>query len=376
MTQLAPANVLVVDDNPANLISLKGILKAPDINVVTAASGNEALGLLLEGSYACILLDVQMPGMTGLDVARLLKEDPQLHSVPTIFMTAHHQDETDIFKGYEFGAVDYLMKPVEPAIVRAKVRVFADLFRKQQLILQLNTAMQESHDEVSQFTKVVAHDLKEPVRLVETYSRLLESAVSLPQEATTYLGFMVENARRITHLLDGLVGFLNVRDAKDIREGVDVNTVVAEITSELRERMEAQGARIVTDDLPMISGDRGQIRLLFRNLFDNALRFHGKENVTIQVSATRLKDEYIFSIVDNSAGIERRHHDRIFELFQKLEGGPESGTGVGLALTRLIVEKHGGRIWLDSTPGKGSTFYFSIPAREYQQGALAGAIRA
>lgn len=364
---LPPANVLLVDDRYENLVSLKAILESPELNIVTANSGNEALAKVLEMSFACILLDVEMPHLSGWEVAQILNQDPVLQSVPIILVSAYRKEDLDVFKGYESGVVDYLIKPVEPAIVRGKVRVFADLFRKQQMILQLNESLQLANEDLRQFTKVAAHDLKEPARMVAMFCQLAERGVKEKgkEAALEHLGVAVEGARRMCSLIDDLVAFLNVRDNSYRRQLVDLGKVVEEVIQENSEMIGTRSAHVECDSLPLVYGNRAELKLVVSNLLTNALQFRGDAPLSVSFSAQPLNGEVVISVKDTSEGLDRQLSDRIFELFHR--GDPQAegtGNGLGLALCRQVVEKHGGRIWVESSKGKGNTFFFSLPEYE------------
>ncbi len=216
--------------------------------------------------------------------------------------------------------------------------------------------------ELAEFASVASHELKEPLRMVEKYSELLAHDLEgkLDEESQKSLGFILDGARRMDALIEGLLSFSRVDTGWQTFKACDCNTLVEEALHRLEDEIRETGAEIQREGLPTILGDPSELSQVFQNLIGNALRFRGERSPRIRISVLQAEEEWIFSIKDNGIGIDPRQAETIFEIFKRLH--PEiEGTGIGLAICRRIVEKHGGRIWVESTPGRGSTFSFTIP---------------
>jgi len=222
-----------------------------------------------------------------------------------------------------------------------------------------------SNRELEQFAYVASHDLKEPLRMVTSYLRLLEKKYGerLDEKAGQYINFAVDGAERMDRLIDGLLRYSRITSRSADFVMVDTNAVFAEAVANLEQAIRESGAEVTRDGLPQVRGDEMQLMMLMQNLIGNALKYR-KEGLPpwVHVTANREGREWVFAVRDNGIGIEPEHHARIFQIFQRLHTQKEyPGTGIGLASCKKIVEHHHGRIWLESIPGEGSTFFFSIP---------------
>ncbi|WP_243688394.1 sensor histidine kinase [Geotalea toluenoxydans] len=231
---------------------------------------------------------------------------------------------------------------------------------------RLITELQRSNAELQQFAYVSSHDLQEPIRMVTSYVQLLQKRYQgkLDEKAEMYISFIVEAAHRMSSLINDLLALSRVGRREREFMPVETELVVKEALDNLRVAMEESGARITKDPLPMVMGDPVQLLQLFQNLIGNAIKYRKKEvTPEVQISAERKKNQWLFGIHDNGIGIEPQYHDKIFVIFQRLHQREEyQGTGIGLAICQKIVENHGGMVWVESTPGEGSTFYFTLPA--------------
>jgi PAS domain S-box-containing protein len=225
--------------------------------------------------------------------------------------------------------------------------------------------LQRSNADLEQFAYVAAHDLQEPLRMVASYTELLGERYRgrLDERADKYIRYAVEGAKRMQQLVNDLLAFSRVgtqgKPPRPTRSDVAVNSVL----DALRGRIAETGAQVVCGALPMIDADEVQLRQLFQNLVGNALKFRGSEPPVVQIDAIPQGGRWLFSITDNGIGIEPEYAEKVFQMFQRLhERGKYDGSGIGLAIAKKIVERHGGRIWFASEPGKGTTFYFTFPA--------------
>jgi two-component system, sensor histidine kinase and response regulator len=381
----ARAGVLMVDDRPDNLLALEAILQPLELHLVRASSGEEALKHLLNEDFAVILLDVQMPGMDGFETAAHIKQRDRTRDIPIIFLTAISREVQHQLRGYDAGAVDYLAKPFEPEVLRAKVAVFVDLWAKNQLLqrqselleqrLQERDRAQEalaaqaielerSNAELEQFAHVVSHDLQEPLHSLAGFLELLadQHADQLDDDGKLYIERAMSGADRMRQLVRDLLEYARVSTRNQPFGQVDMARLVDEILADLHDDLEGLTVRV--GELPTVEGDAFQLSQLIRNLTENAVKFRSERPAELIIGAERRGDEWLFSFEDRGIGIDPRFAIHVFTIFQRLHGRDEyAGTGVGLAISKKIVERHQGRIWVESEPGDGATFFFTLPAR-------------
>ncbi|MDI6726565.1 MAG: ATP-binding protein [Smithellaceae bacterium] len=379
MMQEVIGNILLVDDREENLLALAEVLEPLGQNLITALSGQEALDhILRDEEIALIVMDIRMPTMDGYETAALVRGREKSRHIPIIFITAFSDSQMDILKGYEVGAADYIIKPFVPEIVRSKVGVFVDLFKLRkatqmhleeaaQLNRKLNRTNLElarSNRELEEFAYVVSHDLQEPLRAVTNYLGLLErrSAGQFSEDALRFIRHAVDGASRMRELITDLLDYSRVHTKEAAFGEVDSGTVLGRVMDGMKAAVEESGARVTHDDLPVVVANEFQLAQLLQNLIGNALKFRGAAQPRVHVSAAPQAGEWLFSVADNGIGVAPEHCERVFGLFQRLHTRSEyPGTGLGLAICKKIVERHGGRIWVKSIPGRGSTFFFTLP---------------
>jgi PAS domain S-box-containing protein len=226
--------------------------------------------------------------------------------------------------------------------------------------------LERSNKELEQFAYVASHDLQEPLRMVSSYTQLLERRykAKLDSAAQEFIAYAVDGAKRMQRLIQDLLSFSRVSTRGNSFKPTDCNVVLGRARADLKMLIEENNALVTNYELPTVMADEMQLLEVLQNLIGNAIKFRNKESPRIHVSAKKNKNEWVFSVRDNGQGIEPRYHDRIFVIFQRLHTKKEyPGTGIGLAICKRIVERHGGRIWMESEVGKGSTFYFTIPVR-------------
>jgi len=238
-----------------------------------------------------------------------------------------------------------------------------ELIRVQNNLREMINKLKISNRELEQFAYVASHDLQEPLRMVSSFTQLLERRYKkqLDDDADDYIGFVVEGAKRMKQLIDDLLAFSRLNtDAREF-EPILMEVALDDVLMNLKAAIKENNAEITHDKLPIINGDPIQINQILQNLIGNSIKFHGDKPPRIHISAQELENEWLFTIKDNSIGIDLRHQQQIFSIFKRLHTREEyPGTGIGLSICKRIVERHGGHIWLESEPGKGSTFYFTI----------------
>jgi two-component system sensor histidine kinase/response regulator len=381
----------MVDDEPKNLLALEAVLDSLGHELVRAESGKEALRCLMRDDYAVILLDVQMPEMDGFETATIIRSRERTRYTPIVFLTAVGKTEAEIFRGYEVGAVDYLLKPFAPEILRYKVTVLVELHQKNEKIAQLNVELSElnadlerrvfertlaleqrsaellkSNQELAQFAAVASHDLQEPLRTMGTYLELFftRNSANIDGEDKETLEVVMDSAKRMRQLISDLLVFSQVGHGEQRMEMVDCGDLVAQILEQLKGLVESQGAVIEVGALPKVYAQPVLLGQVFQNLIGNALKFKGHDPAKVRLGAESRGQEIVFWVKDNGIGVDGRYFDKIFKLFRRLHTKDEyEGSGLGLSICKKIVEMHGGRIWLESVPGSGSTFYFSLPSK-------------
>jgi len=271
---------------------------------------------------------------------------------------------------------DGTLFPVEVSAIAAEFEgqmfmygVVRDISERKRAELELKKkgeGLARSNSELEQFAYVASHDLKEPLRMVSSYLQLLsrKHSQSLDAEANEFVAFAVEGANRMYALIDDLLTYSRVGTREETLGEIDLESVFALVTTNLEVLIRETGAEIVHTPLPVVFADTLQMTQLFQNLIGNALKFKSDRKLRITIDAQSRKDDWLFTVSDNGIGISPEYAERIFVLFQRLHTKEKyPGTGIGLAICKKIVERHGGRIWVESREGKGSTFYFTIPKR-------------
>jgi signal transduction histidine kinase len=378
----AKVSILLVDDEPRNLTALVAVLEGLGHRLVLARSGKEALRCLIREDFALVLLDVLMPDMDGFETAALIRSRPRSRDVPIIFLTAGGRTEAEQFRGYEVGAVDYILKPFIPEVLRSKVRVFEELYRKTEQLRELNATLESrvlerthaaeersaelarSNGELEQFAYAASHDLQEPLRTLSNTLQLLERRhrAELPPGAGAYVESAVRAAGRMRELIQALLEYSRMGQ-KDLEFGwLESSAVLSEVLEGLKEAIREKEALVTVGDLPRVRANQALLTQIFQNLVQNALKYCRGRRPEVLVEAEAREDEWLFRVRDNGIGIEAQYLERVFRIFQRLHSREEyPGVGMGLAVCRKAVEKHGGRIWCESEPGVGSTFLFTLP---------------
>ncbi|PXY43544.1 hybrid sensor histidine kinase/response regulator [Flavobacterium hydrophilum] len=404
--------ILIVDDIRANIIALKKTLELHNIEVDTAESGEEALKKILQINYCLIIMDVQMPGLDGFEVVKILSGNKKTKDIPVIFLSALNIEKKYIFKGYETGAVEYITKPVDTDLLILKVKTFLKIYEQQnqlkemkellskevkirkeaqdnlevkitertkELILK-NEELELKNHELQQFAWVVSHDLNEPIRKIQIFIKIIKDLyLAKDDKAVDYVNRTIKSAERMQTLITDLLAYSRL-SSKVQPEKTDLNEVLQEVLSDFDYLIERKNATIKTNVLPTIDSIPSQLRQVFQNLIGNALKFSNNiENPVIEITSELIETKdfdgkpspngsYCRIIVkDNGIGFDEIYLDRIFIIFQSLNDRQSyEGTGIGLAIAKKIIEKHNGLITAKSQIGQGASFIMILPL-EYQE---------
>jgi signal transduction histidine kinase len=363
--------VLLVDDRPENLVALEAVLAPLNVTLLQASSGDDALRHLLTTDVSVILLDVQMPDIDGFETAARIKERERTRNTPIIFLTAISSQHEHVLRGYSTGAVDYLAKPIDPDILRAKVSAFVELDAKTRELERQGEALEATtrelervNGELEQFAYVASHDLQEPLRLVCGYLELLSApeAAALGPEEAEYVRRAMAAAERMSLLIRDLLALSTAGSRPPPSGTADLAKALATALENLAVALTEAGASVQSDPLPDAQGDTDELVRVFQNLVGNAVKFAGDHPPTVRVWAERRTGEWEVCVADDGVGMRSEDTERAFGMFERLDRDRSAGTGLGLALCRKIVERHGGRIWLTSGLGQGTTVHFTVPA--------------
>ena len=361
--------LLLVDDRPENLLALEAVLEPIGLRMVRASSGEEALRQLLVDDIAVIVLDVQMPGLDGFETAAAIKDRERTRDIPIIFLTALSREDEHRMQGYATGAVDYIFKPVDPDLLRAKVGVFVELhlsarkLQEQGEELAARTAeLERSNADLEQFSYIASHDLQEPLRVISGYLELLEEELGdeLDGQAGAWIARTRDSAARMESLVSDLL--LYARAGTDAFEAtvVDLDAALDAACADLGPA--TADARIDGAELGVALGSPSDTRRVLQNLLSNALKYRGEEQAAVTVRSEPQDGMVRVSVTDAGIGVAEQDLRRVFGMFERVEGQPYPGTGLGLAVSRRLVERAGGSIWMERNPGAGVTVSFTLPA--------------
>lgn len=378
-------NIVMVDDQPENLIALEAMLEGLDQRLVPARSGRDALRALLTLDAAVVLLDVKMPDMDGFETAELIRSRERTRDTPIIFLTAADRSEALALRGYAVGAVDYLVKPVIPELVRSKVSVFVELAKKTQLLRwqaeQLRRSEQEARDlaatrallvedleqknrELETFSYAVSHDLRAPLRRIDSFGRaLLEShAGQLDAEGSRFLGHIRESTAHMSELIDDMLSLAQVARTDLRLLPVDLSALAINIAAHLADGDPDRSVELIVRPGLEAVGDARLLRVALQNLLDNAWKFtRERPDARVEFGMMHLESEPVFFVRDNGAGFDPAFSARLFKPFQRLHSAAQfDGTGVGLATVHRVVQRHGGRVWAEAADGHGAMFCFTL----------------
>lgn len=358
--------VLIVEDDEKFARYLELVLSTSSQGHFSAESRStleEGKARLGEGGVDVVLLDLELPGTSGLDTLRAVLED--FPDLPVVVLTGTVQVEEMAVNAVRRGAQDYLFKgSVGEDVLTRCLRYAVERKRGELSLRQKTEELERSNRDLEQFASVVSHDLQAPLRTITSYLELLRERYhgKLDKNADEFIDFTVEGARRMQDLLRDLLQFSRVTMRGQPFSEVDAGQALARVEANLHAAIRESGARVIHDALPVVTADASQLVRLFQNLLDNAIKYRGPAPPRIHVSARGEGHDWVFSVRDNGMGIAPEHHERVFLIFRRLHPRHRyPGTGLGLAMCRRIVERHHGRMWVDSQLGEGATFFFTLP---------------
>jgi signal transduction histidine kinase len=360
-------SLLLVDDVEENLLAVEAALEPLGHRMVRAGSGEEALRHLLKDEFAAVVLDVHMPGLNGFETAEAIRGRERTSDVPIIFLTGVGREDAHRLRGFAAGAVDYVLKPVDPEILRAKVAVFVRLHAAELELRRQRDELARSNADLDQFASVVSHDLLDPVNVISGYLELLRDRLgsSMDGQSAEWMERVSTCAQRVHALVVDLLGYSRVT-AGEAPPGpvlsVNLSDALADATENIEQLIGASGSVVeVVGSLPAVAADHLELCRVFQNLVTNAV-LHGGGPVHVRVSAWEEARQVVIRVSDDGKGLPADQMDRVFGMFERGGGdGPEPRTGLGLAICRRIVGRAGGHIWMEANEGAGLSVLFSLP---------------
>jgi two-component system sensor histidine kinase/response regulator len=415
------ANILLVDDREDKRLAMETIIAGLGENLVKVSSGKEALRCLLNQDFAVILLDVNMPGMDGFETAFLIRQRRRSEHTPIIFVTGISDTETHVSRGYSLGAVDYILTPVLPDVLRTKVSVFVELFKKteqlkrqtewlrmahdelelrvrertselaavnqalqreiaerqhaEQRVLKVNSELERrvlertaelaaANQELEAFSYSVAHDLQAPLRHIESYAQLLTTnfASQIPPEAQEYLQRIGLRGQYMRQLVSDLLNLSCVVKQELVRQPVEIRSLVDEVIAGFQSEIQGRQIEWRVGDLPCLACDPALVKQVFANLISNAIKYtRPRARALIEIGQMKVDGQTFIFVRDDGVGFDMKYVSKLFGVFQRLHASKDfDGTGVGLAIVARIVRKHGGEIRAEGEVNKGATFRFTL----------------
>jgi two-component system sensor histidine kinase/response regulator len=362
--------LLLVDDRAENLLAVEAVLAPLGQRMVRAMSGQQALRHLLTDDISVIVLDVQMPGLDGFETAHHIKQRERTRDIPIIFLTAISQDLEHRLRGYGSGAVDYIFKPVEPEILRAKVAVFLELELKGRMLREQHeqlarqsAELERSNHDLEQFAYIASHDLQDPLRVISGFIELLGERIGAgaDDQAKEWMARITTTAERMSSLIADLLVYARAGGTSAPAEPVDLDAALVAALDHLGPAIAEAGAELRCGPLGSGIGTAADLRQVFQNLVSNAVKFRVPGTTpVVEISAEHSGGVTTVAVRDNGRGVVATLLERAFQMFERLDGDPYPATGLGLAECRKVAERGGNRIWMERNDGPGVTVRFTL----------------
>lgn len=374
---MTKAKILIADDKPENILALAKLIESADVEILSVQSGEEALNLIIDHDFALALLDVQMPGMSGFELAELMRGAERSRSIPIIFVTAANLGPEAVFAGYEHGAVDFLLKPLSPYVVRSKVRVFIDLYRQRLDLIGLKEQAEDASHAKSQFLANMSHEIRTPLGSILGFSELLNHKTLSEADQKTGVETILRNAKLLSRLIDDVLDLSKIEAGCIEVESIPVSLpeLLNDVKAILDFRAQERGIEFHVHGLNVgmhttFLSDPTRIRQVLINVISNAIKFTDKGKVELKVSTRaglQSKTNLRFEISDTGCGLSSEQSERLFHPFSQADSSTTrryGGTGLGLVIARQLARALGGDVILEkSEVNKGSTFVVEIAAR-------------
>ncbi len=370
--------ILIVDDSPENIFTLKTLLELHSFPTDSASSGEEALKKTLKNSYALIILDVQMPGMDGFEVAETLSGNSATKDIPIIFLSAINVEKKYITKGYSSGGIDYVTKPIDPDILLLRVKTFYRLYEQNRILNEMQDSLrleiefrkaaqqeaQAASKRKDEFMSIASHELKTPLASVKAYVQLLDRSLSKDEKIKGYLDRTLAQINKLNSLIVDLLDTSRIENGRlKFNESLfNFNNLLKESVDMIRQIYPDYKIRESGDANVLIKGDQTRLEQVVLNYMTNAIKY--SPDVRELELHAKVEDGFlIVSVKDFGIGIPKENQADVFRKFYRVESTARrfQGLGVGLYICFEIIRRHHGKCWLHSEPGKGSTFYFSLP---------------
>jgi signal transduction histidine kinase len=360
-------NVLIAEDDALTRLMLQRAVAHHGHACLVAHDGRAAWQLFQAHPVDVVISDWLMPLMDGLELCRRVRQHMERAGAYTyvIFLTAL-DDKEHMGTAMREGADDYLTKPLDPTELWTRLRVATRVMSLYRQIAAHKAELERSNTELAQFASVVSHDLRSPLSSIAGFSQLLQEhyADHLDARAARYITGILDATKRMQALIEGVLAYAQVGAQAPPLEPIDCAVVLERALANLHAAIEERGALVTCGDLPTVSADATQLSQVFQNLISNAIKYC-RETPRVAIAATREGAEWLFCVRDNGIGMDAADAERIFDIFQRAHAAAEyPGTGIGLAICKKTIERHGGRIWAESCVGQGTTFKFTLPARE------------
>ncbi|RYX88428.1 MAG: hybrid sensor histidine kinase/response regulator [Comamonadaceae bacterium] len=367
----APARILIVDDLPENLLALDALIRGDDRTIMQASSGEQALALLLENEFALAILDVQMPGMNGFELAEFMRGTDKTRGIPIIFVSAAGKEQNYAFKGYESGAVDFLHKPLDAHAVKSKVNVFVDLHHQRGALLATRQELERAVKMRDDFMSMVSHELRTPLNTLFLQTQIRKMNLEKGNPTALSPDQLRQAVERDQRQIQNMVKLIDdMLDVSRLRRGAlaiwpkptDLALLVRRVVDGFAEQAASAGCEISLKAPPALSGvwDEFRIEQVVANLLTNATRYGAGKSIDVVVEAVHGGAR--LTVRDYGRGVAPEDSERIFGQFERaVEKDQVPGLGLGLYITRQILAAHGGTITVNSALGQGATFVVTLP---------------